>query len=164
MRSGARQHERDSDRRSSIPITVRCAAGGPGPGRAGGLGVQGTMCPARLGPGLLLTTWCRPWSGLLGGEHSFGSENSGLPDYLYLLFCLLLRKSGTLSSEFGLASLIAGKPEGEGGSRLGPGVQGDLVLASSPLCDCREIAFLFWITVFSAVSSCHSCEFMQWSY
>ena len=89
------------------------------PGWADGLGLQGTMCPASLGLGLLLTVCCRPWSGLLGREHSFGSENSGLPDYLYLLVCLLLRKSGTLSSEFGLASPIAGKPEGEGGSRLG---------------------------------------------
>lgn len=50
---------------------------------------------------------------LLGRDHSFRNENSGLPNYLYLLLCLLLGNSETLSSQFCLASPILGKPEGE---------------------------------------------------
>lgn len=56
---------------------------------------------------------------LLGRDHSFRNENSGLPNYLYLLLCLLLGNSETLSSQFCLASPILGKPEGEGRSRHG---------------------------------------------
>lgn len=56
---------------------------------------------------------------LLGRDHSFRNENSGLSNYLSLLLCFLLGNSGTLSSEFCLASPILGKPEGEGRSRHG---------------------------------------------